>query len=252
MGNGNFTNKPTARPRGFTLIELLVVIAIIAVLAALLLPALSHGKAAAKRARCVSNLRQVGIELAMYVSDHHVWPSGINESISFPAGFSYLDFEGFGGRLKCPAAKFTSIQFANGLWGQLLFAPYLYNASGSAPPGSVRSLGLEDFDSRSGKRLHESVVRSPSEMIAFGEIGISVPLTSSQVAMNNRVGPAVVSGSAIVNKPGFTFENHRRVANVAFCDGHVESGTRQRFDTKQDRVRRLWNNDHEPHAENWK
>jgi len=56
--------------RAFTLIELLVVIAIIAVLASLLLPALSRAKGMGKRAKCISNLHQIALGALLYVPDH--------------------------------------------------------------------------------------------------------------------------------------------------------------------------------------
>jgi prepilin-type N-terminal cleavage/methylation domain-containing protein/prepilin-type processing-associated H-X9-DG protein len=86
--------------RGFTLIELLVVIAIIAILAAILFPVFAQARAAARKAACVSNMKQIGLALQQYASDYDSMfpPSQLPSSganVSWPTmAYPYIKNEG--------------------------------------------------------------------------------------------------------------------------------------------------------------
>lgn len=85
----------TSRPHlaGFTLIELLVVIAIIAILAAILFPVFAQAKAAAKKAACLSNSKQIGTGLYLYLGDYDdtlPMANYPNSPSNVPSAFSYL------------------------------------------------------------------------------------------------------------------------------------------------------------------
>lgn len=148
-----------ASGRGFTLIELLVVIAIIAILAAMLLPALSRAKQKARRIVCVNHLKQLALATVMYVMDNESYYPSSNASDKWPQatrpGYDNLRL------LACPDDKSIAGDATN-------------TATADAAPRSFVLNGWTDyFDSLPqpvlSEIMPETVIEFPSETIVFGE-----------------------------------------------------------------------------------
>jgi prepilin-type N-terminal cleavage/methylation domain-containing protein len=163
-------HTPGALPlkgRAFTLIELLVVIAIIAIIAAMLLPALARAKETARRTKCMGNLKQLQLSVKLYVDENRGQFPVRSDVIRWPT--ELLETYKNTNLLACP----TDLQRGNnpaslGASNPKYFADnslrsYMMNGWNDAFPSAIASNPRQEFS------MKESSILKPSETVVWGE-----------------------------------------------------------------------------------
>lgn len=217
--------------RAFTLIELLVVIAIVAILAAILFPVFAQAKAAAKSTQCASNLKQIGMALTMYVSDHdNVYPNRRFEPFGTVAGADFdqnswrsviQPYAGSTKIVECPANPDADTHS----WDPEFSVSYAGNFT------SVNNLTPVDkgdglFGQQRSPGVSESEIVYPSNLIAITEIE-KVPWVTFVVDRNNLTHTwdyGKYNGRTITNVySSVLFMGHNGNTNYVFTDTHVKA-----------------------------
>lgn len=195
----------------FTLIELLVVIAIIAILAAMLLPAVARAKSKAQRIACVSNTKQVGTALIMWAQDHE-------------SKFPWLVTPTNGGSYSLPAAWQHFALVSNELvTPKVLHCP----TDKDRPVADTFAAGITGFDTLKNSALSYAAGTEALELKTQMHIVVDRNITGNENKACTVAGIAagITSLNPFSANTGWTKELHNNEGNMAMADGSAQQFT---------------------------
>ena len=205
------------RRNGFTLIELLVVVAIIAILAAMLLPALAQARANARTAKCMNNLKQIGLGLMMYINDYDGYmpvSNAYNQMGYFwcdPIGVKYLGqkpvYQGWTAvasgpsMFKCPEDEKKPYGNYN--------VNYAYNANLGSHDGNIMAI------------YHKyAEITQPTKCIWVCDLRVGKPGAAGYTIWP-MCGWGMWGGGSPCGCGDYWSWNHNMAGNFLWADGHV-------------------------------
>ncbi|RYX82667.1 DUF1559 domain-containing protein [bacterium] len=206
----------------FTLIELLVVIAIIAILAAILFPVFARARENARRASCMSNMKQIGLGMMQYVQDYDETMPGA--CIDMPTGrrswqFTIFPYTKSAQLYVCPSNTAGTLPLAGNyeaINGQAIRRSYAANASDNNTYTNIG--GTTPMSIIGTNPVRVAQIADTAQTIQLMEISWDQPFGFSH---------EVDSTFANITSPGFTvpfaFKGHLGTTTFLFCDGHVKA-----------------------------